>query len=50
MKKELFEKSHLTHHNFDKPKQQKSQVNGKTEMTHENRILRAEAKAGKQAR
>lgn len=50
MDRDLFQKEHKTHHNFDKPKQQKSQVNGKTEMTQQTQILKAEAKAGRNAR
>lgn len=50
MDKDLFRKSHKTHHNFDKPNQQKSQVNCRTELGLENVILKVAAKSGKQAR
>lgn len=37
--------SSKNHSNWDKPKFQKSQVNGKTELTLSNQILRSNAKA-----
>lgn len=38
-------KSQQIHHNWTRTKRQKSQVNGQTEVTLKNRILRIEAKA-----
>lgn len=35
----------LFHHNWTRPKRQKSQVNGHTEMSQNNIILRSNAKA-----
>ena len=42
---ELDPKSQKIHHNWTKIKHQKSQVNGETEITLSNKILRSNAKA-----
>ncbi|MFC4410851.1 YpzG family protein [Chungangia koreensis] len=38
-------KSQQIHHNWTRQKHQKSQVNGRTEISLHNKILRSEAKA-----
>lgn len=46
-KKELDPKSQKIHQNWTRDKQQKSQVNGETEVTPHNQMLRVAAKSKK---
>jgi hypothetical protein len=42
---QLDQHSELFHHNWTRPKRQKSQVNGETKISQNNIILRSNAKA-----
>ena len=44
-RKESYPKALRTYQNWEKPKFHKSQVNGRTEITLHNQLLRSEAKA-----